>query len=105
MTIGASKYWHLGLEPKIDWIASSGAGPCALSCSLMFFRDKRHRAPTFHRTKGFMNKVRVSLPHRHAIAIFGHSVGAVIPSGKLNNTISEIMVATFVIVGSSAYHL
>src|SRR6188474_3841279 len=29
----------------------------------------------FIEQKGFMNKVRVSLPHRHTSAIFGHSVG------------------------------
>src|SRR4029078_1637868 len=30
----------------------------------------------FIKQEGFMNKVRVSLPHRQASAIFGHSVGA-----------------------------
>jgi hypothetical protein len=38
ITMGASKYWNSGLEPKIDWIASSKAGPCAFFAVSMFFQ-------------------------------------------------------------------
>jgi hypothetical protein len=38
ITIGASKYWNSGFEPKIDWIASSNAGPCAFFAASMFFQ-------------------------------------------------------------------
>jgi hypothetical protein len=38
ITMGASKYWNSGLEPKIDWMASSKAGPWAFFAASMFFQ-------------------------------------------------------------------